>query len=107
MWERSATWGGETKDLALWKRSLAGAFAGVASWIVVYPLDVVKTAVQAQNPLKGERTSTREMALRLYRDGGVGRFYRGLGFTVLRAGPVAGVLLPTFDLTLHFLRQLR
>ena len=57
--------------------------------------------------LKGERTSTREMALRLYRDGGVGRFYRGLGFTVLRAGPVAGVLLPTFDLTLYFLRQLR
>ena len=47
------------------------------------------------------------MALRLYRDGGVGRFYRGLGFTVLRAGPVAGVLLPTFDLTLYFLRQLR
>ena len=40
--------GGESKDLALWKRSLAGAFAGVASWVVVYPLDVVKTAVQAQ-----------------------------------------------------------
>ncbi len=99
--------GGESKDLALWKRSLAGAFAGVASWVVVYPLDVVKTAVQAQNPQKGERTSTREMALRLYRDGGVGRFYRGLGFTVLRAGPVAGVLLPTFYLTLYFLRQLR
>ena len=99
--------GGESKDLALWKRSLAGAFAGVASWIVVYPLDVVKTAVQAQNPLKGERTSTREMALRLCRDGGIGRFYRGLGFTVLRAGPVAGVLLPTFDLTLYFLRKLR
>ena len=39
--------GGESKDLALWKRSLAGAFAGVASWVVVYPLDVVKTAVQA------------------------------------------------------------
>ena len=76
--------GGESKDLALWKRSLAGAFAGVASWVVVYPLDVVKTAVQAQNPQKGERTSTREMALRLYRDGGIGRFYRGLGFTVLR-----------------------
>ena len=99
--------GGESKDLALWKRSLAGAFAGVASWVVVYPLDVVKTAVQAQNPQKGERRSTREMALRLYRDGGIGRFYRGLGFTVLRAGPVAGVLLPTFDLTLYFLRQLR
>ena len=61
-----------------------------------------------EEPCAGwERTATREMALRLYKDGGVGRFYRGLGFTVLRAGPVAGVLLPTFDLTLYFLRQLR
>jgi solute carrier family 25 carnitine/acylcarnitine transporter 20/29 len=98
---------GAPDELPLWKRSLAGAFAGVASWIIVYPLDVVKTAVQAQNPLKGERTPTLEMAARLYRDGGVRRFYRGLGFTVLRAGPVAGVLLPTFDLTLYGLRALR
>jgi len=30
-------------------------------------------------------------------EGGWRRLYRGYGFTLLRAGPVAGVILPAFD----------
>ena len=41
-----------------------------------------------------------ECARMLVREGGVARLYRGCGFTLLRAGPVAGVLLPLFDIML-------
>ena len=73
---------------------------------VIYPVDVVKTIVQSANPSR-ERLCARHVAARLLREEGVGRFYRGLAFTVLRAGPVAGILLPVFDLTLSTLRALR
>ena len=36
-------------------------------------------------------------ARRLVAEGGWRRLYRGYGFTLLRAGPVAGVILPAFD----------
>ena len=42
-------------------------------------------------------------ALALFRQGGVPRFYKGLQFTLIRAAPVSGVLLPCYDLSLNFL----
>ena len=36
-------------------------------------------------------------AQEVYRSGGVRAFYRGISMTLLRAGPVAGVLLPVND----------
>ena len=44
-------------------------------------------------------------AVRLYRSGGARAFYRGIGATLLRAGPVAGVLLPVNDLALEALSR--
>ena len=32
-----------------------------------------------------------------YANGGLRGFYRGIGFTLLRAAPVAGVVLPVYD----------
>lgn len=34
-----------------------------------------------------------------WREGGIQSFYRGVTFSMLRAAPVASVVLPTFDLT--------
>ena len=42
----------------------------------------------------------------LVAEGGVARLYRGFGFTLLRAGPVAGMVLPLFDLSLAGLEKL-
>ena len=39
-------------------------------------------------------------------EGGIARLYRGFGLTLLRAGPVSGVLLPLFDITLAALEKL-
>ena len=99
--------GGDERDLPVWKRALAGAGAGVAAWAVIYPLDTVKSIVQAQRPDGSALETARSVAARLYREGGVRRLYRGLSVNLIRAGPVAGVLLPLYDVTLATLRSLR
>ena len=44
-------------------------------------------------------------ARKLVHDGGVRALYRGYWWTLVRAGPVAGVLLPCFDITLALLER--
>ena len=41
----------------------------------------------------------------LVKEAGVKRLYRGFGLTMLRAGPVSGVILPFFDLSLEAIRR--
>ena len=57
--------------------------AGVASWIVVYPLDVAKTRVQAAPP--GTYKNLRHAAQEIYRKGGYRAFWNGMGPTIYRA----------------------
>ena len=40
-----------------------------------------------------------------YANGGIRGFYRGIGFTLLRAAPVAGVVLPVYDAGLAWLAR--
>ena len=74
---------------------LSGGIAGVVTWASIYPLDMIKTriqapdtAVQEQQPLLAERPQ-RKSALRIardvYRTEGIAPFYRGLGVCSLRA----------------------
>lgn len=63
---------------------LGGAAAGVASWVPVYPVDVVKTNLQTSTDA-GRGESFASCARRLYRTGGLGVFWEGLLPKVLRA----------------------
>ena len=74
---------------------LSGGIAGVVTWASIYPLDMIKTRIQApeialqeQQPLLAERPQ-RKSALRIARDvyhaEGIAPFYRGLGVCSLRA----------------------
>jgi len=86
-----------------------GSVAGVTSWALIYPLDVVKTKVQ-QRALAGERKRTVfETLHRLIRGPdpnapkpvllGIARIYRGLGVSALRSVTTHGLLWTFFDLT--------
>lgn len=91
-------------DPPLWVSAVSAAVAGCAGWVVIYPLDVVRANMQAVKPWReGERETAGAILKRLLREGGVMRLYQGLGWTLLRGGPVSAVLLPTFDLVLGFL----
>lgn len=77
---------------------LCGGIAGVATWASVFPLDVIKTRLQAQTsgicpesrPLLPSQNNRRELnsfqiAREAYRNEGMKVFYRGLGVCSIRA----------------------
>jgi solute carrier family 25 carnitine/acylcarnitine transporter 20/29 len=76
---------------------LCGGVAGVVTWGSVFPLDMIKTRLQAQTigdhgqvtetqALLGRRTlSSFQIAKETYRAEGVKAFYRGLGVCSIRA----------------------
>lgn len=98
-------------DLSLKERMICASSAGILSWSAVYPMDVVRTnmyALQArrintgasssaENPVP---TTTRCMIQQMYQTGGIRAFSRGYLFTIIRAGPVAAVVLPVYDVSL-------
>lgn len=91
--------------LPLWARSLAGAGANVIVWSVMYPVDLVRSLQQAA-PADVRSKGPLELARSLVAEGGIKRLYRGYSATALRAGPVAGVVLPTFELVLPWLERI-
>lgn len=77
---------------------LCGGIAGVATWASVFPLDVIKTKLQAQTngtcperrPLLPSQSNSQELnstqiAREAYRREGMKAFYRGLGVCSIRA----------------------
>jgi solute carrier family 25 carnitine/acylcarnitine transporter 20/29 len=101
------------ESLPLWARVVAGAGANVAIWAIIYPVDVIKSLQQSASPGGKPRAGdavtaqlgTLACARKLVHDGGLRALYRGFWWTLLRAGPVAGVLLPCFDITLALLER--
>jgi hypothetical protein len=98
-------------DLTLTERMICASSAGIVSWSAIYPMDVVRTnmyALQARritssiSPSSETQvpTTTKYMIQQMYQSGGIRAFSRGYIFTVIRAGPVAAVVLPVYDVSL-------
>ncbi|KAI0321645.1 mitochondrial carrier [Amylostereum chailletii] len=95
---------------------VCGSLAGVTSWALIYPLDVVKTKVQ-QRALAGEQyRGVLETFRRLVRGpdpenpkpllAGMTRIYRGLGVSALRSVTTHGLLWTFFDLVSNYIDRL-
>ncbi|PBK78301.1 hypothetical protein ARMSODRAFT_874096 [Armillaria solidipes] len=93
-----------------------GSLAGVSSWALIYPLDVVKTKIQ-QRSLAGERyRGPWETLYRLVRGpdpnnpkpllAGITRIYRGLGVSAVRSITTHGLLWTFFDLVSNYIDHL-
>ncbi|CAN1285878.1 Mitochondrial arginine transporter BAC2 [Linum perenne] len=81
---------------------VAGGLGGVASWVCCYPLDVVKTRLQAQtpsspNPYKG----ILDCLTRSVRSEGYSVLWRGLGTAVTRAFVVNGAVFTAYETALR------
>lgn len=82
---------------------LCGGIAGVVTWGSVFPLDMIKTRLQAQTIDYGRGTETQsllhqrqtlnsfQIAKETYRAEGIKAFYRGLGVCSVRAFMVNAV----------------
>ena len=73
-----------------------GALAGMACWIPVYPIDVVKTMVQ--NTEGGTKVSSWAVATQIYKTGGIGAFFDGLTPKMLRAALNHSVTFYLYDI---------
>lgn len=93
---------GEQQSLSNLELAFSGALAGVLAWVSTFPIDCVKTRVQAGTSADGGMVSA---AREIYSQGGVGAFWRGVGATVLRAIPVNATLFVVYEVTKDSLIQ--
>lgn len=76
---------------------LAGGFAGIISWAVVMPFDVVKSSLQSDNLSDPKYKGVFDCFRQNYRQHGLKIFMRGFSITVLRAFPVNYVTFVTYE----------
>ncbi len=86
--------GGSLKDISTGLLLTSGALAGISYWIFIYPVDVVKSALQSDHLDKQQRQFKGfvDCATKLYNGDGFSRFYRGFMPCMMRAPLAAGVL---------------
>ena len=86
--------------LAIMASMVCGAISGMACWIPVYPIDVVKTRMQntkGGDSSSGKPVSAMGVAVVMYKTEGTGAFFNGLGLLLLRAAVSNGVTFWVYD----------
>lgn len=93
------------------KLMLAGGLSGIAGWMSTYPMDVIKTRIQAQSLVPGYPTDTPACKGivdgwgRIVKSEGLAGLFRGTTATVVRAFPTNAVIFTTYALTMRWLDQ--
>jgi len=91
--------GQKLTELQAWKLLLAGGLAGMSFWITTYPLDVVKSSIQADSPLHSERKyhGYVDCASKIYAQQGIKGFFRGFTPCVARSFPANAVCFFAYE----------
>lgn len=94
----------ERKDISSWKLCLFGALSGYSLWLVIYPVDVIKSVIQT-SPLtkKSSFGTTFNVAKFLWQTYGLRGFYKGYLATLLRAAPANGATFGAFEVTMRMI----
>lgn len=77
---------------------LAGGTAGAISWLVIYPLDVIKSRLQASMQYASVKHCVRDMV----QQEGLGALMRGCGPTLMRAFPTNAATFAVVTWTLYY-----
>lgn len=91
------------EDIPGWKLCMFGGLSGYALWLVIYPVDVVKSKLQTDSLTKPTYKSSLSVFKDVYAKNGVKGFYRGFVPTMLRAAPANGATFAAFELTMRLL----
>lgn len=68
---------------------MSGGFCGILSWLIVFPVDAIKTNLQKDIMMvQPKYTNFWNCARSLVRKNGVKGLYRGLNVTLIRAFPI-------------------
>ncbi|CAO3684043.1 unnamed protein product [Rhizopus stolonifer] len=86
---------------------LAGGICGIMCWLVVFPLDLVKSLIQKEIlQTKPKYGNTKNCIQDIYRRGGLAGFYRGITVTLIRAFPIHSLNFLVYEQTLVLMRHL-
>ena len=93
-----------TSNLSIPDRMICAAASGMLCWAFIFPADVIRSKLYAKSLNTQSHLTTLDgiqLARNLVKDQGIRSLYRGIGVTVLRAGPVAAAVLPVYDYVLE------
>ncbi|KAI5476025.1 hypothetical protein MNV49_000497 [Pseudohyphozyma bogoriensis] len=101
--------GWQRKDIPMVYAAGYGAVAGWVMWLCDYPLDVIKSRMQtdglpSQKELR-KYSGVLDCTKKLYAEGGVGAFTRGLGPTLIRSPFANGATFVAFELAMRQLNK--
>ena len=87
----------------------AGGIAGCLSWLSCYPVDVIKSVIQTESAAGVGAGASGGLGMwsvtkRLYAEGGISRFFRGVSPCLLRSVPVNAVTFVVYEHS-HLLLQ--
>ncbi|KAE8704665.1 Mitochondrial arginine transporter BAC2 [Hibiscus syriacus] len=81
---------------------MAVGLAGVASGVCCYPLDVVKTRLQAQSPVTAHKyNGIFDCLQKTVKQEGHNVLWRGLGIAIARAFVVNGAIFSAYEIALR------
>lgn len=97
--------GCKTTELPAWIVLGSAGLGGIMYWCVIFPVDVIKSAMATDNIIKSQRTYTDipTTAKLLWKEGGIKRFYKGFTPCLIRAAPANAAMLYTVDRMNHLL----
>jgi len=100
--------GQRKSDLGPAQLLLAGGCGGMGFWLSSFPMDSVKSAMQADAVKRSERLyhSWMDCARKMYREGGIARFYRGLTPCLIRSFPANAACFYAYEQSLKLLDTL-
>ena len=85
---------------------MAGGLSGISSWVITYPIDVVKSRLQAdESGSKRKYHGMLDCVRKTFRSGGLSAFSHGLTATILRAFPTNAATFATVTVTLRLARN--
>lgn len=96
---------GNRKKIPLLNVMGYGAISGFFLWLVTFPNDVIKTRMQA-DPIDDRKCRTIASTTNIiYREKGIGGFYKGLSPCLVRSLPINAATFLTFELVQKFLKK--
>ncbi|GAA0178734.1 hypothetical protein LIER_29877 [Lithospermum erythrorhizon] len=83
--------------LHFWQFMVAGSIAGMTEHMAMFPVDTVKTQMQALTSCPLKSVSVVDALKSIMKADGVGGFYRGIGAMALGAGPAHAVYFSVYE----------
>ena len=92
-----------TEDRSLFHIMLSGGFAGIAYWTIIYPVDTIKSRLQADSIFKPKFKNAFDCFSKTVEESGVAQLYKGYLLCILRAFPINVALILGFELTMKLI----